>query len=111
MDEQSPSPPLDQSFYRDAHLFVDLRQQVVMLDGETVRLNREEYRLLALLVEHAGVAITRPILLMQIWGYGPEIREGKVDTCIRGLRQKLGIYADQYLETVIGVGYRFRPIH
>ena len=54
MDEQSPWPPLGQSFYRDAHLFVHLHQQVVMLDGETVRLNRLECRLLAILVEHAG---------------------------------------------------------
>jgi DNA-binding response OmpR family regulator len=32
-----------------------------------------------------------------------------LDKHIRGLRRKLGIYADHYLETVIGVGYRFRP--
>ena len=89
---------------------MDLRQRVVTLDGETVRLNRVEYRLLALLVEHVGVVLTRPILLMQIWGYAPEIRGGRVDTCIRGLRKKLGVYADQYIETVYGTGYRFRPL-
>jgi DNA-binding response OmpR family regulator len=81
----------------------------VILDGETVRLTHKEYRLLALLVQQAGLVVTRPILLMQIWGYGPEIREGRVDNCIRGLRKKLGIYASQYIETVHGTGYRFRP--
>jgi DNA-binding response OmpR family regulator len=81
-----------------------------MLDGETVRLNRLEYRLLALLVEHAGEVMPQSILFMEIWGYGSEIREGKVDTCIRGLRKKLGAYADQYVETVFGFGYRFRPM-
>ena len=95
--------------FRDKHLHVDLDQQAVILDGETVRLTPMQYRLLALLVEHAGVVVTRPILLMQIWGYAPpEIREHKVDTCIRGLRKKLGVYADHYIETVVGVGYRFR---
>ena len=98
------SPPT----FHDKHLHVDLDQQAVILDGETVRLTPMQYRLLALLVEHAGVVVTRPILLMQIWGYAPEIREHKVDTCIRGLRQKLGVYADHYIETVVGVGYRFR---
>jgi DNA-binding response OmpR family regulator len=100
---------LDQSFYRDAHLFVHLHQQVVMLDGETIRLNRMEYRLLAILVEHAGEVMAQSILFMEIWGYGPEILEGKVDTCIRGLRKKLGVYADQCIETVFGFGYCFRP--
>ena len=101
-------PSLDEQYYRDDHLYVNLRQQLVMLDGEMVRLTPMQYRLLALLVEHAGVVVTRPILLMQIWGYAPEIREHKVDTCIRGLRKKLGVYADHYIETVVGVGYRFR---
>lgn len=99
---ESPQP------FHDKHLHVDLDQQAVILDGETVRLTPMQYRLLALLVEHAGVVVTRPILLMQIWGYAPEIREHKVDTCIRGLRKKLGVYANLYIETVVGVGYRFR---
>ena len=101
-----PSPPS----YRDEHLFVDLRQQAVILDGETVRLTPMQYRLFALLVEHAGVVVTRPIILMQMWGYAPEIREHKVDGCIRGLRKQLGVYGAQYIETVYGTGYRFRPL-
>jgi len=80
-----------------------------MVNGEMVRLTYEEYRLLALLVQHAGVVVTRPILLMQIWGYGPEIREHKLGTCIRGLRKRLGVYAD-HIETVHETGYRFRPL-
>jgi len=35
-----PNPPP----YRDEHLFVDLRRQAVILDGEAVRLTRGEYR-------------------------------------------------------------------
>jgi hypothetical protein len=44
----SPLPSPNQQFYRDEHLFVDLRDQVVMLDSETIPLTRQEYRLLAL---------------------------------------------------------------
>ena len=101
---------LDQPFYRDEHLFVDLRHEVVTVDSETVRLTRMQYRVLALLVKHAGVAVTRSILLMQIWGHAPEMDPRSVDTHVNGLRRKLGPYADQYLETVHGVGYRFRPL-
>ena len=100
-----PNPPS----YRDKHLYVDLRQQLVMLDGEAVRLTSMQYRLLAVLVEHAGVVVTRPILLLHIWGNVPELRPSKLDGHIRELRKRLGIYSGHYIETVVGVGYRFRP--
>ena len=46
---------------------------------------------------------------MKIWGYIPETRTYTLDKYIHGLRKKLGGYADQYIETVIGIGYSFRP--
>jgi two-component system phosphate regulon response regulator PhoB len=98
---------LDQLFYRDEHLFLDLHQQLVMLDGETVALMRREYRLLALL---AGKVVPRSNLLMHIWGHVREVRPSTLDVHIRGLRRKLGVYAHQYVETVVGTGYRFQPL-
>jgi DNA-binding response OmpR family regulator len=88
-------------FYLDGHLFVDLRQQQVMLDGQMLTLSDTEFRLLAVLMEHAGEVVPRPLLLM---------RTRTVDLHIRRLGRKLGTYADQYIETVHGVGYRFRPM-
>ena len=102
-------PPPNPPSYRDVHLFVDLLQQAVTLDGETVTLTRMQYRILALLVEHAGVVVTRPILLLHIRGKVPELRPSKLDAHIRELRKRLGIYAGQYIETITGTGYRFRP--
>jgi two-component system phosphate regulon response regulator PhoB len=72
-----------------------------MLDGRILHLTSMEYVLLALLVEHAGEAVPRAILLT--------LRR-KVDMHIKGLRRKLGVYADHYIETVVGTGYRFRPM-
>ena len=100
---------LGEQFYRDAHLFVDLRQQLVTLDGETVSLTRTQYQVLTLLVKHAGEVAPRADFLMQIWRNVPELNPRQVDMHINALRRKLGIYGDQYIETVIGVGYRFRP--
>ena len=88
---------------------MDLRQQQVILDGETVTLTRREYRLLTLLAQHAGEVVPRSSLLLHIWGHVPEVRPSTLDVHIRGLRRKLGVYADQYVETVVGTGYRFRP--
>ena len=74
-------------------------------------MTRKEYDLLALLVQHAGEIIPREALLMQVWGYGAEIRTRTLDVHVRRLRKKLGGYADQYIETIFGIGYRFQPFH
>ena len=97
--------------YRDEHLTVDFDQQAASLDGARMSLTRKEYDLLALLVTHAGEIIPREALLMQVWGYGAEIRTRTLDVHVRRLRKKLGGYADQYIETIFGIGYRFQPFH
>ena len=95
--------------YRDEHLSLDFNQQAAILDAERMTLTRKEYDLLALLVQHAGEIIPREALLMQVWGYGAEIRTRTLDVHVRRLRKKLGGYADQYIETIFGIGYRFQP--
>src|SRR6516162_2833069 len=95
--------------YRDEHLSLDFSQQVAALDSERMTLTRKEYDLLALLVQHAGEIIPREALLMQVWGYGAEIRTRTLDVHVRRLRKKLGGYADLYIETIFGIGYRFQP--
>ena len=99
---------LDEQFYRDEHLFVDLSQPVVILDGETVRLTPIQYRLLVLLVGHAGEVVLRATVFTQLWGYAPQ-GCAKLDAHLWRLRKKLGIYGRQYIETIVSVGYRFRP--
>jgi DNA-binding response OmpR family regulator len=95
--------------YRDEHLSLDFEQQAAALDAERMTLTRKEYDLLSLLVQHAGEIIPREALLMQVWGYGAEIRTRTLDVHVRRLRKKLGGYADQYIETIFGIGYRFQP--
>ena len=97
--------------YRDEHLAVDFDQQSAILDTERMSLTRKEYDLLSLLVRHAGEIIPREALLMQVWGYGAEIRTRTLDVHVRRLRKKLGEYADHYIETIFGIGYRFQPFH
>jgi len=95
--------------YHDEHLTIDFDQQLVALDAERMKLTRKEYDLLALLVTHAGEIVPRDALLMRVWGYGSEIRTRTLDVHVRRLRKKLGGYADQYIETIFGIGYRFQP--
>jgi DNA-binding response OmpR family regulator len=90
-------------------LFVNLLQQAVTLDSETIKLTRRQYRVLALLVQHAGEVVPRGTFLRQIWGDVPKLSPRQVDVHVNALRKRLGVYADQYIETVVGNGYRFRP--
>jgi two-component system phosphate regulon response regulator PhoB len=66
-----------------------------------------EFRLLHTLLERRGRVQTRERLLVDVWGHSPENTTRTVDTHMKRLRGKLGDAGD-YVETVRGVGYRFR---
>jgi DNA-binding response OmpR family regulator len=95
--------------YQDSHLYLDFPRKVASLDVERLRLTRKEYELLALLVQNAGEIVAREDLLMRVWGYSSQIRTRTLDVHIRRLRKKLGPYAEMYIETIFGIGYRFQP--
>lgn len=95
--------------YNDTHLQVEFDGRHALLDAAPMVLTRKEYDLLALLVENAGEIVPRHLLLKQVWGYSTEIRTRTLDVHIRRLRKKLGPYAEQYIETIFGIGYRFQP--
>jgi two-component system, OmpR family, alkaline phosphatase synthesis response regulator PhoP len=97
--------------YQDEHLTMDFQRQSAFLDSQSMGLTRKEYELLALLVQHAGEIIPRDALLLRIWGYSPDIKTRTLDVHVRRLRKKLGAFADQYIETIFGIGYRFQPFH
>ena len=69
----------------------------------------KEYQLLLLLVENEGLVMTREILLDRIWDLGSEPENRTLDVHIRKIRSKLGDAA-VWIETIRGVGYRFRPV-
>jgi DNA-binding response OmpR family regulator len=83
----------------------------VRVRGEVIRVTRTEYRLLELLMRHAGTVLPHQYLLEQAWGpaYGADRRPLKV--VVERLRRKLGDDTAQarYIATVRGRGYRFVP--
>ncbi|MDY7102557.1 MAG: response regulator transcription factor [Actinomycetota bacterium] len=85
-------------------IVVDLRRHEVRRDGEVVPLASKELALLAFLVEHRGMALTRRQLLDGAWGVDWVGDERTVDVHVRQLRRKLG--EGLRLETVWGTGYR-----
>jgi DNA-binding winged helix-turn-helix (wHTH) protein len=95
--------------YSDAHLFIDFGRETVLLDNMPVKLTSKSFCLLGFLVRHPGELMPREALLQFIWGYGAGIRTRTLDVHIRRLRKHLGSYANTYIETIFGVGYRFQP--
>src|SRR6266446_6650669 len=92
--------------YEDARMSIDFEDMRVVCAGESVKLTRKEFALLAILAKSAGRVATRQYLLDGVWGhqYYGDLRT--LDVHIRRLRQKLGTCGDA-IETVVGVGYRF----
>ena len=89
-------------------LRIDLPGRKADVDGRSADLTRREFDLLVDLMEHRGRVRTRERLLEDVWGYLHAGKTRTVDVHIRQLRKKLGPPAADYIETVVGVGYRFR---
>ena len=88
-------------------LLIDPVDHRILLDGELIELTATEFRLLLTLARRRGRVQTREELLRVVWEYEYSGYERTVDTHIRRLREKLGS-AGELVETVRGVGYRFR---
>ena len=91
--------------YRVGSLYVSPERHIVKVDGKDVTLTYKEFEILCLLLEHAGVVLTRNVLMDRIWGCEFERENRTLDVHIRTLRAKLG-EAGNCIETVRGVGYK-----
>ena len=89
-------------------LVLDLSANRATLAGSMLDLSRREMDLLGLLLRHPSRTFSREFLLERLWGSDFEGLDRAVDTQIVRLRRKLGDLG-ACIETVWGVGYRFRP--
>ena len=74
-------------------------------DDEKIFLPRKEFELLRFLAARPGRVFSRQDLLDRVWGTDVLVVDRTVDVHVRKIREKIG---DDYIETVKGVGYRFR---
>jgi two-component system alkaline phosphatase synthesis response regulator PhoP len=88
---------------------IDREKYTVSIDSHEKIFPRKEFELLFYLVSTPGTVFSRASLLRDIWGTDVFVVDRTVDVHIRKVREKLDQY--QYLiETVKGVGYRFKEI-
>jgi len=88
-------------------LVVDVPRHRVLVNQKEVDLTPLEFKLLVTLLERKGIVQTREILLNDVWDMEAEVYTRTIDTHIKHLRTKLG-KAGKMIETVIGMGYRFK---
>jgi two-component system alkaline phosphatase synthesis response regulator PhoP len=88
-------------------LEIDVEKFTAFVDGEKINLTATEFRLLHFLASNRGRVFTRDQLLGQSSGNDAMVIDRNIDVHVRAIRKKLGSN-QQYIETIRGVGYRFK---
>ncbi len=88
-------------------LIIDLDKHQVFTENGRIDLTATEFKLITLFARSPGRVFTRDILMDVIWGQEYYGIDRTVDTHVSRLRRKLGEFG-KHIETVHGVGYRFK---
>lgn len=93
--------------YRE--LSINTTSRTVTMRGELVILTRKEYEVLCFLAKNAGTVLTKEEIYCAVWKSSYDPNSTNVADQISSLRFKLGLDRKDttYIQTVIGVGYRF----
>ena len=89
-------------------LEINTSTYIAQLDGEELHLPRKEFELLAFFMSQPNIIFTREELLGRIWEEDVFVVDRTIDVHINRIRSKLGPNKN-WIETVKGIGYRFRP--
>ncbi len=89
------------------NLVIHPGRREVRVDGKPLDLTFTEFGVLSYLMRRPGWVFTRSQIVDAVRGTDYYVTDRSVDVQIVGLRKKLGS-ADKYIETVRGVGYRFK---
>lgn len=96
----------DKEVYEFGGLKVDVSAHIVTVDGVRASMTPKEYDLLIFMIRNRNIALTREVLINEVWGYDYYGDDRTLDTHIKLLRKSLGAYSG-YIVTLRGVGYRF----
>ena len=100
-------PDEDENLIKRGNLVINRGRREVLAKGKPVTLTYTEFEILAHLARRPGWVFTRSQIVNAVKGEDYPVTERAIDVQIVGLRRKLGEAAD-CIETIRGVGYRFR---
>lgn len=90
-------------------LVLDLLSRRVERGGKPIDLQPREFKLLEVLMRHAGQVMTRTMLLEKVWDYRFDPQTNVIDVHISRLRQKIDRgFAHPLIHTIRGAGYSLR---
>lgn len=104
---QSKEPEDPNSILQIHTLNIDPGRRLVMIAEEPIDLTYSEFQILLYLARRPGWVFTRSQIVDAVRGDNYPVTDRSVDVQVAGLRKKLG-KSSAYIETVRGVGYRFR---
>lgn len=99
----------DDSQIQVEELLIHPKRREVYVKGNPIELTFTEFQVLNFLVRRPGWVFTRSQIVDAVRGDNYPVTDRSVDVQIVGLRKKLGDYG-KYIETVRGVGYRFKEL-
>src|SRR5262249_15911288 len=108
LQRRAEGPPESGDLIRYLGVTLDRVRHRVQVDGHDVELTPTEFRLLECMLRQPGRAFSRHQLMDAAIGDGAIVLERTIDVHVKTLRRKLKIGSVDYVETVRGVGYRFR---
>lgn len=106
-----PGSDKDEGCIRIGNLELNRSQRTLSRDGEAVHLTATEFRLLSVLMQAPGRVYTREQLIERALGYDFQGSSKNIDIHISNLRKRIETdrLRPEYILTVTGHGYRFRP--
>ncbi len=90
-------------------LVISKDRHLVLLADRQIHLARKEFEILHLLASNPGKVFKRDRILNNVWGEDVFVVERTVDVHLLNIRKKFGEYAG-LIETIKGVGYRFKDL-
>jgi DNA-binding response OmpR family regulator len=94
--------------FDDGRLYIDFDGYLVRVNNREPKLTLKEFTLLKFLIQNQGRVFSRNKLLDVVWGRQSS-KTRTVDVHVRRIRQKLGLGSEDYIQTIISVGYLFKP--
>ena len=88
---------------------IDVGAHVVKCDHQEIVLSVKEFELLSYFVNNEGIALSRDMILNNVWNYDFFGDARTIDTHVKKLRNKLGVYG-KYIKTIWGMGYKFETV-
>lgn len=93
---------------RAGPVVMDCERRELWVDGELTPLARRDFEVLELLLRHPGRVFTRDALLTRIWGHAYDGYNRSIDSHLSRLRRLFRDHGFDCIETIRGIGYRFR---